>query len=133
MSDVAQILGGVNKPKSAGLPKPPPPLPTGHHPTRAMQMTAVPKEVMDLVGGSQDPKSAALPPIVPTFTGVSTPSNAGKAKVADPIPAAKDTVKVGNKWINTKKPARKWVWAKFAVSSEACIFVWSCSPQYFLY
>lgn len=114
MSDVAQVLGGMGKPKSTGPPKPPPPLPPGHHPTRAIQMTGgIPKEVMDLVGGGQDPKSAALPPIVPAFSG-------GGSASADPTVAITKTttVKVGNKWINTQKPARKWVWASFASSAR---------------
>lgn len=137
MGDVAQIISGLgnassnnNKPKAAGPPKPPPPLPKGHHPSRAMKMAGMPKEVMDLVGGKQDPLTAALPPVVPSFPitiggATASASAAGAASTtSDAIDPNMNsittghTVKVGNKWIDTSKPARKWVWANFASSAR---------------
>ena len=130
MGDVAQILGaglgGGNTPKTAGPPKPPPPLPKGHHPSRAMKMAGMPKEVMDLVGGKQDPASAALPPVVPTFPvsltasggAGGTTSGDAAAGIAGITTSKGRTVKIGNKWIDTSKPARKWVWANFASSAR---------------
>jgi len=100
MGDVAQILSGKmgSAQGQSVLPPPPPPPPASHHPSRAMKMTGMSREVMDLLSGNQDTKSAALPPIVPT------------------IPPAK--VKVGNKYISADKPAKKWVWAPFASSAR---------------
>lgn len=100
MGDVAQILSGKmgSAQGQSALPPPPPPPPPSHHPSRAMKMTGMSREVMDLLSGNQDTKSAALPPIVPT------------------IPPAK--VKVGNKYISAGKPAKKWVWAPFASSAR---------------
>ena len=129
---MAHILGGFggDKPKAAGPPKPPPPLPKGHHPSRAMKMAGMPKEVMEVIaGGNQDPLSAALPPVVPTFpvtaianstaaaTGAST-TTGGDTSLTTTIGKGRTTVKVGNKWIDTSKPARKWIWANFASSAR---------------
>lgn len=67
-----------------------------------MKMTGVSREVMDLLCGNQgDKSSAALPPIVPSIP-----------------PAMDTTIRVGNKFISARKPARKWVWAPFASSAR---------------
>ena len=127
MSDMAHILGGFgnSKLKTAGPPKPPPPLPKGHHPSRAMKMTGMPKEVMEVIaGGNQDPISAALPPVVPTFpvtaiaTSTTATTGAGGSDTALATTKGRTTVKVGNKWIDASKPARKWIWANFASSAR---------------
>ena len=104
MGDVAQILSGKMGSAAtaqASLPPPPPPPPPSHHPSRAMKMTSMSREVLDLMSGNQDAKSASLPPMVPT------------------IPPAKDlTIKVGNKFISANTPAKKWKWAPFASSAR---------------
>lgn len=105
MGDIAQILGV----KSGGGPPPPP---VHHQPSKAeahllaadkdMWLAANPKEG----GGGKKPKAptTGLPPMVPQTI---------RMKESGP-----DTVKVGNKWISTKKPARPWVWAPFSSSSR---------------
>jgi DNA methyltransferase 1-associated protein 1 len=105
MGDVAQILGTA--PAKGGIP--PPPLSNVHQPSRAMKLSGMPSKVVQLLSGKQDSYSAALPPIVPTFTEYS--ENAGREK-------NEASVKVGNRWISSSKPSRKWTWAPFVSSSR---------------
>lgn len=88
MGDVAQILGVKDPP------------PAHHQPSKAQQATAD-KPLWNLVDGRP---TAPLPPMVPEVI---------RAKEGGP-----DTVKVGSKWISTKKKARPWVWAPFSSSSR---------------
>ena len=76
-------------------PAPPPPLPSSHHPSRAMKMGGMNRDVMKLVAGTDDATSAILPPMVPTFV-----------------------VKVGAKMISSDKKCRKWEWAPFTTSAR---------------
>ena len=109
MGDIAQILGATATARADPLlPKPPPPLPASHKPSKAMKMNGMSKEVMDLLGGNQDPASASLPPIVPSF------SKADSAAISN----KEVTIKVGSKWISSNKKARAWTWAPFASSSR---------------
>ncbi len=102
MGDVAQILSGqMGSAAQESLPPPPPPPPPSHHPSRAMKMTSMSREVLDLMSGNQEAKSAALPPMVPTIA-----------------PAQDLSVKVGNKFISANKPAKKWKWANFSSSAR---------------
>ena len=104
MGDVAQILGV----KTAGAG--PPPLPAHHQPSKAeAHLLAADKDLWSAVdpkeGGNKTKiPTMGLPPIVPQTI---------RAKDGGP-----DTVKVGSKWISTKKPARPWVWAPFSSSSR---------------
>eukprot|EP00980_Cylindrotheca_fusiformis_P004768 scaffold1019_cov123-Cylindrotheca_fusiformis.AAC.8 len=110
MNDVSQILGG-DAPASGGSRESSRwEVKAGQDPSKAMGMTGVSREVMHLLGGKQDPKSAALPPIVPTFTTKDSQETESADKAVK--------VKVGNKWISSDKPARKWTWAPFASSSR---------------
>jgi DNA methyltransferase 1-associated protein 1 len=117
MSDVASILGvsasaSGNKPLSESFTMSarssrPPTTPAAAtnttqqpQPSRAHQLQAMPREVMDaMMGKRYDRATADLPPIVPTAT-------------------TSDSVKVGTKWISKYKPARTWVWAPFSSSSR---------------
>ena len=82
-------------------PPPPPPPPSNHTPSRAMKLEGgIHKEVLDSISigkNLSDSKTndALMPPIVPTFA-----------------------VKVGNKFISSGKPCRKWEWAPFKTSSR---------------
>ena len=107
MGDVAQILDGTQAKASVSIPRPPPP-PASHQPSKAMQVRGMSREVVELISGNQDAHSAALPPIIPTFNKDDT--TAGDQQGI--------SVKVGNKWISSSKPARKWAWAPFVSSSR---------------
>ncbi|EEC48846.1 predicted protein [Phaeodactylum tricornutum CCAP 1055/1] len=109
MADVAQILG-VGGPKQTASNGPPPPVPSHHQPSRAMQMQGMSRQVVGVLAGKQDPASADLPPGVPAF-----PIN---TKAGDKTAGQEGLIKVGNKWISKSKPARKWTWAPFASSSR---------------
>jgi DNA methyltransferase 1-associated protein 1 len=128
MSDIAQILGGI---KNAAPPVKPPPRPKGHHPSRASRMAAGNQALQALVGSRSNNKqddedtlmTAALPPIVPSFfTASSTVESQHESTTAVATTAttttAQPTIKVGNKWIHTQKPARKWIWTNFASSAR---------------
>ena len=80
---------------NALAPPPPPPLPASHHPSRAMKLGGMNRDVMNLVAGTDDTNSAMLPPMVPTFM-----------------------VKVGAKMILSSKKCRKWEWAPFTTSAR---------------
>ena len=108
MGDVAQILDGAQSRGGAEISRPAAPPPASHQPPKAMRVNGIPKEVQELLSGKQDPHSAALPPIVPAFNKDDT-TTADQQEVS---------VKVGNKWISSNKPARKWVWAPFVSSSR---------------
>jgi DNA methyltransferase 1-associated protein 1 len=109
MGDIAQILGATATAKADPLlPKPPPPLPASHNPSKAMKMNGMSREVMDLLGGKQDPESASLPPIVPAFNKNNSAAFSNKEV----------TIRVGSKWISSSKKARAWTWAPFASSSR---------------
>lgn len=116
MGDVAQILGVQGG--AGGVPPPPPP--ASFQPTKAeAQQLAADKEMWQLVadnknsgaagggGSTNKPRipTAGLPPMVPETI---------RAKESSGV----DTVKVGSKWISTKKVARPWVWAPFSSSSR---------------
>ena len=99
MGDVAQILG-VN----GGSQQPPPP--AHHQPNKAeKQQIAAEKDLWTLAGEKRTKiPTASLPPMVPQTI---------RTKESGP-----DTIKVGTKWISTKKAARPWVWAPFSSSSR---------------
>eukprot|EP00977_Amphora_coffeiformis_P005725 scaffold1211_cov169-Amphora_coffeaeformis.AAC.24 len=99
MGDVAQILG-VN----GGSQQPPPPAHSLPSKAEAQQIAA--EKDMWTLAGEKRPKipTASLPPMVPQTI---------RTQEAGP-----DTIKVGTKWISTKKAARPWVWAPFSSSSR---------------
>lgn len=113
MGDVAQILG-VQGDSAA-----PPPAPAHYQPTKAeVHQLAADKELWQLAdnkksggatstSGSNKPKvpTTGLPPMVPETIRMKDHSGP-------------DSVKVGSKWISTKKAARPWVWAPFSSSSR---------------
>lgn len=108
MGDIAQILKGTQASSDA-------PSGAGSAPSKAMKMSGVSKDVMNMLCGTQDTTSAALPPIVPSFVKDSQDkSNPGE----DMSIKEEVNVKVGNKWISSKKPARQWTWAPFSSSSR---------------
>ena len=126
MGDVAHILGvkdGPPVPAGAGA--------AAGRSSRALQLQALPKEVADLIGTTTKEGGAAeLPPQVPA-SGYAPPpklSSTGAA-AAQASPDTTTTtrkqdgeeevlVKVGNKFISSAKPCRKWVWAPFSSSSR---------------
>jgi DNA methyltransferase 1-associated protein 1 len=81
---------------SAIVPPAPPPLPASHHPSRAMKLGGMRKDVMTLVSGEQnDSSTTLLPPMVPNLV-----------------------VKVGSKYITSEKKCRKWKWDSFQSSAR---------------
>jgi len=129
MGDVAHILG---------LKDGPPPVPAaaaaGGRSSRALQLQALPKEVADLIGTTttKEGGAAELPPQVPASGYAPPPKSSSTAAAAAATQASSDTttttrkqdgeeevlVKVGNKFISSAKPCRKWVWAPFSSSSR---------------
>lgn len=122
MSDVAEILGARAMP---------PPPPAHHRPTKgeAQSLATERHKLWPLAvgrgsndheaaathyhtsggkGGKAPPPTTGLPPMVPAPLQPPQPTT----------PTTTDLVRVGTKWISTKKPARPWVWAPFSSSSR---------------
>lgn len=114
MGDVADILGVTASPKSAE------PVVDDSKPTA----WSTSPEMLDL-DDSNIMQSAV------SGRNVDLNGSKGGMKVLNPAPSVEDSapppaitktrksaVKVGSKWIDTQKPARKWVWAPFTSSSR---------------
>lgn len=99
MGDVAQILG-----VKGGSQQPSPPAHQQPSKAEAHQIAAE-KDMWTLAGEKRTKVPSTNPPSMVPQT----------IRVRESGP---DTVKVGSKWINTKKSARPWVWAPFSSSSR---------------
>jgi hypothetical protein len=145
MTDVADILEVNNsnrhdikiRNRQHQPKRPPPTIPANHHPTRAQQLMGISREVASIISGpGSDPRLVHLPSAAPVHpfvvrrssaqsdTSGALTSHASKSgnnkSIVGNTQASRtgSSVKVGSKWISSKKPARKWAWSPFTSSSR---------------